>query len=399
MMRTTIFRSDRMAIAMVGALLAPTFAFSQDSTVTSRTHLVRKGDTLWSIAREYTSDPYRWKQVYELNTATVRDPHWIYPGERLVLPGVAVADATSAPAPLAIARPVSAHPVSAESAAEAIVQPTVELAQSQLSASFDAPTVFRRVSNDRPRSIARTSLQVAQTQAREAAPTIRAGEFYAAPYVESIDGPLNAGRIVGTGEVPGIPLTESERPLQSNERIFITVPPGMSIARGARYVALRRGPVLEGIGQIVIPTAIVVVDRAQPGQAVEARIVARYDAVEIGNELVVMPPAPTGAQRPTAQPNGARTAVLWTFGEPVLPSLQSYVVVAGGTASGMRVGDQITFYRERRTTIDGVTLPESDIGIAQIVRVTAQATTALVIDQSYAAIGAGTPARVSAKMP
>lgn len=393
-MRTTIFRSDRMAIALVGALLAPTFAFSQDSTVTSRTHLVRKGDTLWSIAREYTNDPYRWKQVYELNTAIVRDPHWIYPGERLVLPGAAPADATAAPAPLAIARPVSAEP-----ATKPTTQPTVELAQPLLSESFDSPTVFHRVSSDRPRSIARTSFQETQTQAREAAPTIRAGEFYAAPYVESIGGPPNAGRIVGTGEVPGIPLTESDRPLQSNERIFITVPPGMSTARGARYVALRRGPMLEGIGQVVIPTAIVVVDRAQPGQAVEARIVARYDAVEIGNELVVMTAAPTGAQRPTAQPNGARTFVLWTLGEPVAASLLSYVVVAGGTASGMRVGDQITFYRERRTTTDGVTLPESDIGIAQIVRVTAQATTALVIDQSYAAIGAGTAARVSAKVP
>lgn len=393
-MRTTIFRSDRMAIAMVGALLAPTFAFSQDSTVTSRTHLVRKGDTLWSIAREYTSDPYRWKQVYELNTAIVRDPHWIYPGERLVLPGAVVADATAAPAPLATARPVRTEP-----ATEPTAQPTVELAQPALTGSFDAPTVFRRVSSDRPRSIAQASLQVTQTQAREAAPTIRAGEFYAAPYVESIGGPLNAGRIVGTGEVPGIPLTESERPLQSNERIFITVPPGMSAARGARYVALRRGPLLEGVGQVVIPTAIVVVDRAQPGQAVEARIVARFDAVEIGNELVVMAPAPTGAQRPAAQANGAHTFVLWALGEPVLPSLQHYVVVAGGTASGMRVGDQITFYRERRATIDGVTLPESDIGIAQIVRVTAQATTALIIDQSYAAINAGTAARVSAKMP
>src|SRR3982750_4424109 len=138
MMRTTIFRSNRMAIAMVGALLAPTFAFSQDSTVTSRTHLVRKGDTLWGIAREYTSDPYRWKQVYELNTATVRDPHWIYPGERLLLPGAAVADATAAPAPLALARPKNT-----EAATEPVAQPIVELSQPPLPAAFDAPTVFR----------------------------------------------------------------------------------------------------------------------------------------------------------------------------------------------------------------------------------------------------------------
>src|SRR5688572_27231698 len=72
----------------------------------------------------------------------------------------------------------------------------------------------------------------AQVQARAAAPTIRPGEFYAAPYVEREGGPPNAGRIVGTGDVSGIPLTESERPLQSAERVFIVVPPGMTSAAG-----------------------------------------------------------------------------------------------------------------------------------------------------------------------
>jgi hypothetical protein len=397
MTRMTIFRSNRMAIAMVGALMAPTFAFSQDSTVTSRTHVVRKGDTLWDIACEYTKNPYRWKQVYDLNTATVRDPHWIYPGERLVLPGAAAVDNTAtaaSPAPLALVQPKNA-----EAATELMSQPTVDLSTAPMYAPLDGPTVFRRASNDRPRSVVPRSMQAVQMQSREAAPTIRPGEFYAAPYVERADGPPNAGRIVGSGDVPGIPLTEAERPLQSHERIFITVPPGMSSAAGARYLALGRGPLLEGLGQVMIPTAIVVVERAQPGQAVEARIVARYAAVEIGNELVVMEPAPTGVQRPVPQTNGLRTSVVWTLGGPVLPSLQSYVVVGGGSATGMRVGDQITFYREQRTTLDGVVLPESEIGVAQIVRVTAQASTALVIDQSYGAISEGTAARVSAKMP
>jgi len=81
----------------------------------------------------------------------------------------------------------------------------------------------------------------------------------------------------------------------------------------------------------------------------------------------------------------------------VLPSLQSYVIVS--PAPGMRVGDQITFYRERRETSSGVVLPESEIGVAQLVRVTPQGATARVIDQSYAAIEEGTAARVSAKMP
>ena len=37
MMRTTIFRSNRMAIAMVGAFLAPAFAFGQEVGVTDVT--------------------------------------------------------------------------------------------------------------------------------------------------------------------------------------------------------------------------------------------------------------------------------------------------------------------------------------------------------------------------
>ena len=237
----------------------------------------------------------------------------------------------------------------------------------------------------------------AQVQARAAAPTIRPGEFYAAPYVEREGGPPNAGRIVGTGDVSGIPLTESERPLQSAERVFIVVPPGMTSAAGTRYVAVRRGPILEGVGQVMIPTGIVNIERSQPGQAAEARVVARFEPMLIGDQLVNMEAVPANLPRPAAQANGARTRVLWLDGEPVLPSLQSYIVVEGG--SGLRLGDQITFYRERRTTSDGVVLPESDIAVAQIVRVTAQAATALVIDQTYGAISEGTLARVSAKMP
>jgi hypothetical protein len=237
------------------------------------------------------------------------------------------------------------------------------------------------------------------TQTRTPAPTLRPGEFYAAPYVERVGGPPNAGAIVGTGDVPGIPLTERDRPLQSYERIFITVPPGMSNAAGTRYLAVRNGPALEGVGRVMIPTGVVVVERAQPGQAVEARIISRFEQVLIGDQLVTMESVPANLPRPTAVANGARTRVLWIEGEPVLPALQSYVVVEGGSASGMKAGDQITFYRERRTGDDGLTLPESAIAIAQIVRVTGQASTAIVLSQSHGAIGEGTAARVSAKLP
>jgi nucleoid-associated protein YgaU len=36
-----------------------------------RTHTIRKGDTLWSLARVYLADPKRWKEIAEVNPGLV----------------------------------------------------------------------------------------------------------------------------------------------------------------------------------------------------------------------------------------------------------------------------------------------------------------------------------------
>src|SRR5207248_7458313 len=90
-MRMTISRSSRLAVAFVGALVAPTFAQTRDTiaaTATARTHVVKPGDTLWELARLYLSNPWQWQEIFKLNTSLVADPHWIFPGQRLRIPGI-----------------------------------------------------------------------------------------------------------------------------------------------------------------------------------------------------------------------------------------------------------------------------------------------------------------------
>lgn len=52
-------------------------------------HIVERGDTLWDLAARYLGSPYLWPQIWSGNPY-VKDAHWIYPGDPLSLPKVAL---------------------------------------------------------------------------------------------------------------------------------------------------------------------------------------------------------------------------------------------------------------------------------------------------------------------
>lgn len=47
-------------------------------------YTIQPGDTLWDLAQRFYGDPYLWPQLWEPNTY-IRDAHWIYPGDPLIV--------------------------------------------------------------------------------------------------------------------------------------------------------------------------------------------------------------------------------------------------------------------------------------------------------------------------
>ncbi len=69
-------------------------------------HTVVTGDTMWDLADRYYGDHLKWRRIAEANPAPeVNDPHWIYPGQTLLIPGIEEPK-TPEPAPTAAPEPV-----------------------------------------------------------------------------------------------------------------------------------------------------------------------------------------------------------------------------------------------------------------------------------------------------
>ena len=411
-MRNPTLRTLLVA-ASIGAL--PTALAAQQpakADTVSQNHTVVKGETLWGLAQQYLSDPFRWPEIYNLNKSSVADPHWIYPGQVLRIPGstgavtgvtVTVAPPGGVPSVAAVGadtgKKVDTLAVAADTGANAAAGAKPSLTPEQELSVMNQSTVFTR-------QAAGPSVEQPRTEKKPVFPTVRAGEYVRAPYVLKAGGTSGVGRIIKSADLDPNGDVSSTTIFQPYDNVLIALAGDTPAKAGDRFVVVSKADALAGQGQVVVPTGVVEIKQPPTGGAAGvATVVQLFGEMHPDQVLVPLDTAGIGStQRPTPVQGGHWATIKWILASPVLPTMQSYAVLDLTSADGVKPGDEFEVFRARQTPTppddqDDPADPEILIGRAQAIKVTAYGTTALITSQTQPAINVGMVVRVSAKMP
>jgi LysM repeat protein len=391
-MRNVPFRRGGLLAALLVSALASAPLAAQDSTQSQPapggTHTVKKGDTLWDIAHQYLNDPFLWPEIYRINTDVVEDPHWIYPNEVLKLPASTVVATTPSGTDVTTVVDDRMSPMPTSSLVEA--------------PRASGSTVFSLSASRRVATVSRFGASATAYPH----PAVRVGETFAAPWLDRLKGPDDQGTIVGSAEISGIATTTPRTRMLNEERAYITLPKDIVPARGDRYLAFTLGPVLENGSQVVEPTGVLEVERAENGDASTVRIITQYSNVEAGQGIIPIDHFTLGNEaRPAPLMLGTEGKVVFISDKSVLPSVQSYVVIDVTAKDGAKVGDQYTLFVPRRQVLvkgrgdQMATVPEERVALGQVVKVTDHGTTLMLVDQQNPSVKVGMKARLTARMP
>lgn len=358
---------NRLCVAAAAIVVAAP-AWAQAPVERPATHTVKRGDTLWELAKTYLGDAMQWPQIFRANSDKIKDPHWIYPGQVLKLPGGTAVAIAPTPAP-------------------------ARGGQSAAPAPRSGMTVF----NPALYQTGHNSRESLLLGARRTA--VRPGDYESAPFMWSEGGPPDGGRVDGTTEPSGFPMSRELRPIQQMEDAFLTLPRGVAAAAGTKLLAYRPADIIPGMGQVLVPTGVFRVTRLLTDGRAEATLVKKFEDVFAGHHVTAYDTLamPVGV-RPTRVEFGLSTRLAWLYAKPMLSGVGREVIFSATSADGLVTGDQVTLRRPRPADV-GDGLADEDIGVAQITRVTPWGASGILLDARDAGIVVGMRGQVTAKMP
>lgn len=381
-------------VAFGALLVVPATVLAQG---TPQTHMVRDGDTLWSLSQQYLGDAFLWPEIYRLNTDVIEDPHWIYPGEVLRLAaseGVTAVPAQDTPVPNAEAAPVAQ--VDGVNNADANVQ-----VSANDDAAYDPQAPLFPQMGTRRNMAQETIHAYSNTNYRP----IRRDEFYSAGFLTEGQ-ELPFGRVIGRVAPPQIATITNRAVAKLYTELAISPPDGASYEIGDSIMTVVKGDRVEDHGFMVIPTGIGVVRRMDAGRPIVEMKTLLW-GVNPGQWVLPLEKFnQPGRARAVPVADGIEATVLafqrregMRLKQPIRVP-QSYLYLDKGSSDGVAMGD--IFEIRRRSGgkyADGTIRTDELLAVIQVVNVRDHSAGAIVLNVVYAEINPGARALQVAKLP
>ena len=355
-------------------------------------HVVQQGESLWALAQQFLGDPLLWPEIYRLNTTTIEDPHWIFPGEELqmVSAGPAAPAMQSEPAASAAPGDITVAPAAAETEpAPAQQGPVVNPAT--------GATIF--ATQGRAHGAAGT-LQLREQHGYRA---VREGEHYSAGFVLEAGEQLNAGRMLGNTATSSLSRLATTTSAMLYGTVLVAPPPGDAVKPGDILVCYSTpARVIPGYGAIVRPTGLLkVTGVGAPGDNVTAQVVAVYQTIDGGQGVFkVEPYRVTRGVRPSAVPadSGVQGEVIDLRVPREVVNDQDELFINRGAVDGVHLGD--IFEVSRTSPVQaGVGAIVQRQGHVLIVYVRPHTATGVIIQLDRPDIRPGSAVRQVRRMP
>jgi hypothetical protein len=297
--------------------------------------------------------------IYEANRNVVEDPHWIYPGEVLVIPPISPVGARPQGDPLGVPFTGVAVAVEPEPAEEPAVLNTVDLRH----------------------------------------PLVPPAEYRSTPWISPATTPLVRGRLVRLGD-----------PSEADDRIPAMVHPNYRVhigdlrdtgsQPGDSLLVVRFGDMVPGFGQVVEPLAILRVDSLY-GSTFSAQVVTQMDESRIGDRVIALdafPEIPRGERTPVS--GGAEGTLLRFQVEQELYGTGDLAFINLGEGH-VRIGDEIAISVPARRVDEtsSAVVPPTEVARAVVVRVAGRTSTVRLTRVTDTSLRNGLPVQLVARAP
>ena len=336
-------------LVLSAALALPAAAQQIDK---QKEHIVKKGDTLWDLSRFYFNDPFHWSAIYDANRKVVKDPHWIYPTEKLIIPGLKDTTVVAVEADKAPNRSLFYRP-------DTVVAPP-------------------------------------QSERLRLGP-VQPMEWLAAPWIADT---LQLGKRARVYK-PYEPRDQNDKLGQMfhpHDKIYVSVL-DKSLKAGDQLLVYQKGDYVPGYGTVIQPVGVVQIDSMGPNTAL-ATITTQFDELKVGDAAIALPAIPTMPGEKmidvTGGPQG--TIIDFLLDQPLYDNTDYGFVNLGG-AKGLTVGDELLAFipPHKPSSKYAEMLPEEPVGRLRVIRVTDQTVTVRITRLSNAAMKKGLPVRVARK--